>query len=77
MTGNHNYKRPAFDLIVKPVTLEDGVWLGSHSMVTQGVTCGSHAVLGVKSVASRDLDPYTIYSGHPCEPVRKREIEST
>ena len=75
MTGNHNYKKPTFDLIVKPVTLEDGVWIGSHAMVTQGVTCGSHAVLAVKSVASRDLDPYTIYSGHPCEPVRKREIE--
>ncbi|MEM7040372.1 MAG: WcaF family extracellular polysaccharide biosynthesis acetyltransferase [Bacteroidota bacterium] len=75
MTGNHNYKKPTFDLIVKPITLEDGVWIGAGAMVTQGVTCGSHAVLGVNSVASKDLAPYTIYAGHPCEEVRKREMK--
>ena len=76
MTGNHNYKRPTFDLIVKPVTLEDGVWIGSHAMVTQGVTCKSHSVLAVKSVTSKDLEPYMIYAGHPAQPVRERNIET-
>lgn len=75
MTGNHDYKKPTFDLIVKPVTLEDGVWIGSNAMVTQGVTCHSHSVLAVMSVASRDLDPYTIYAGHPCEAIRKRDLQ--
>ena len=75
MTGNHNYKKPTFDLIVKPVTLEDGVWIGSNAMVTQGVTCHSHSVLSVMSVASSDLDAYTIYVGHPCQPVRKRDLQ--
>ena len=74
MTGNHNYKKTTFDLIVKPVTLEEGVWLGSHCMVTQGVTCKSHAVLGVNSVASQDLEAYTIYGGNPCNEIRKRDL---
>ena len=76
MTGNHNYKKVTFDLIVKPITLEDGVWLGASSMVTQGVTCHSHAVLGVASVANTDLEGYTIYAGNPCQEVRKRVMES-
>ncbi|MFN8397399.1 MAG: WcaF family extracellular polysaccharide biosynthesis acetyltransferase [Bacteroidia bacterium] len=76
MTGNHNYKKVTFDLIVKPITLEDGVWLGAGSMVTQGVTCRSHSVLGVSSVASSDLEPYTIYGGNPCQVIRKREMEA-
>lgn len=74
MTGNHNYKLPTFDLIVQPITLEDGVWLGATSTVTQGVTCHSHAVLGVLSVASKDLEAYTIYGGNPCVVLRKREM---
>lgn len=74
MTGNHNYKSPTFDLIVKPIVLEDGVWIGAGAMVTQGVTCRSHAVLSVKSVASKDLEPYTIYAGNPCQAMRKREM---
>jgi len=75
MTGNHNYKKPTFDLIVKDVVLEEGVWIGSKAMVTQGVTCHSHAVLGVNSVTSSDLDAYTIYAGHPCRAIRKRDLQ--
>ena len=76
MTGNHNYKKVTFDLIVKPIVLEDGVWLGAGSMVTQGVTCFSHSVLGVAAVASFDLEPYTIYAGNPCQILRKRVMEA-
>lgn len=77
MTGNHNYKLETFDLIVKPITLEDGVWIGANAMVTQGVTCHSHAVLSVQSVASKDLEAYTIYAGHPCTEIRKREMQTS
>ena len=73
-TGNHDYKKPTFDLIVKPIVLEEGVWIGSGSMITQGVTCHSHAVLSVLSVASKDLEAYTIYAGNPCQEVRKRNM---
>lgn len=77
MTGNHDYKSPTFDLIVKPITLEDGVWIGSHAVVTQGVTCRSHAVLAVLSVASKDLDAYSVYAGNPCSFIRGREMKTT
>ncbi len=76
MTGNHNYKKVTFDLIVRPIVLEDGVWLGAGSMVTQGVTCFSHSVLGVAAVASFDLEPYTIYASNPCQILRKRVMEA-
>ena len=76
MTGNHNYKKPTFDLMVAPITLEDGVWVGAGAMITQGVTAHSHAVLAVNSVASKDLEPYTIYAGHPCSAIRKREMKA-
>lgn len=74
LTGNHNYKLSTFDLIVKEIVLEDGVWIGAKSIVTGGVVCKSHSVLGVNSVASQDLEPYMIYSGNPCKFIRKREI---
>ncbi|HEX2899244.1 MAG TPA: WcaF family extracellular polysaccharide biosynthesis acetyltransferase [Bacteroidia bacterium] len=76
MTGNHDYKKVTFDLMVKPIVLEDGVWLGARSTVTPGVTCHSHAVLGVGAVTNRDLDSYTVYAGNPCQPIRKRLMET-
>lgn len=74
VTGNHDFTSPAFDLQVAPVVLEDGVWLGAGSMVTPGVTCHSHSVLAVSSVASSALEPYFVYRGNPAVKVRQRAL---
>lgn len=74
LCGNHNYKKTTFDLMVGTITLAEGSWVGAHALVSPGVNVGSHAILAVKSVATRHLEPYTIYQGNPASPVRKRVI---
>lgn len=74
LCGNHNYKKPTFDLMIGEIALEDGSWVGAQSVVCPGVTLHSHSVLGVGSVANHDLDAYTIYQGIPAVKVRKRVI---
>ena len=74
LNGNHNYARPTFDLSVEPIVLEDGVWIGARSLVAPGVTCHSHSVLAVMSVASSDLQAYGIYRGNPAVKVRERQM---
>lgn len=75
LCGNHNFKKSTFDLIVKPITLEDGVWIGAKTTVCPGVTAKSHSVLTVGSILSQDMEPYTIYRGNPATSVKKRIIE--
>lgn len=75
LCGNHDYKKTTFDLITQPITLEDGVWIGAKAIVCGGVTCKTHSVLSVASIASKDLEPYGIYRGNPCEKIKSREIE--
>lgn len=72
LCGNHNYKKSTFDLMVGKIVLEDGCWVGAQSVVCPGITLHSHAVLGVASVANKNLDAYTIYQGNPAHMVRKR-----
>lgn len=74
LCGNHNYKSVLFDLIVQPITLEDGVWLGARSTVAGGVTCRTHAVLAACSFVTKELAAYTIYRGNPCKETGKRTI---
>jgi putative colanic acid biosynthesis acetyltransferase WcaF len=74
LTGNHNYKRTSFDLMLGPIVLEDGVWIGAKSIVCSGVTCFSHAVLSVQSVATANMDAYCIYQGNPAVKTSAREI---
>ena len=74
LCGNHNYKRPTFDLIVKPIIIEDGAWVGAQSTVCPGVTMHSHSVLAVGSITSKDLAPFSIYRGNPAIKVADRII---
>lgn len=74
LTGNHNYKTPFFELITGKIVVEDGVWIGAKSTVCAGVTCKTHSVLSVMSVASTNLEAYGIYQGVPAEKIRTRVI---
>jgi len=76
LTGNHDYRRPTFDLVTKPIWLADGVWIGAQSVVCPGITCQSHSVLAVGSMATRDMESYGIYQGNPAVWVRKRTIST-
>ena len=74
LTGNHDYKKVTFDLITAPVIIEDGVWIGAAAIVCPGVVCKTHAVLSVASVATKDLEPYSVYKGNPATKASERMI---
>lgn len=74
LTGNHNYKQETFDLVTGEIIIESGVWIGAKSIVCPNITCLSHAVLAVNSVAVQNLEPYTIYQGNPAVAIRRRII---
>jgi putative colanic acid biosynthesis acetyltransferase WcaF len=80
-TGNHDWSQPTFDLIVRPIRVETGAWVAAHSIVGPGVVIGEGAVLGLASVATKNLRPWTVYQGAPAVPVRARvivqELQST
>jgi putative colanic acid biosynthesis acetyltransferase WcaF len=75
ITGNHNYSSKKFELNSKPIIIDDGVWVCAKTIVVGGVTINSHAVLAINSMASCDLESYSIYSGNPAIFIKKRIIE--
>ena len=74
LTGNHDYSVQGFDLITKPIILEDGVWIGANAIVCPGITAQSHAVLTVAAVATKNLEAYSIYQGNPALKIKERVI---
>ena len=75
LCGNHDYKSTTFDLMIGPITIESGAWIGAKSIVCPGVSIGSHAILSVGSLANKDLEAYTIYKGNPAVKCKERIIE--
>nr|WP_297165210.1 WcaF family extracellular polysaccharide biosynthesis acetyltransferase [uncultured Dysgonomonas sp.] len=74
LCGNHNYKKVCFDLMVGDILLEDGVWVGAQSIVCPNVSLFSHSILSVGSVATKNLEPFTVYQGNPAIKIRERII---
>jgi len=60
----------------RPIRLDLLAAIGAHSVVMPGVTLNEGAVLGAMSMARRSLDPWTIYAGVPCVPLRAREQDA-
>lgn len=73
-TGSHDFKKTGFDLITRPITLNDGAWVGAGAWVGPGVTFGSHAVLTAGSVTAKNLDAYGIYRGNPATFAKQRDV---
>ncbi|GAB3195558.1 putative colanic acid biosynthesis acetyltransferase WcaF [Pontibacter aydingkolensis] len=74
LTGSHDYTKSSFNLDVGEILIEDGAWIGAKSIVCPNVTCFSHSVLAVGSIATTNLEAYTIYQGNPARAKRKRNI---
>jgi putative colanic acid biosynthesis acetyltransferase WcaF len=75
LCGNHNYAKTTFDLMTGEIILEDGVWIGAQTVVCPGVTCSSHSILTVGSVATKNLGPFGIYQGNPAAKIKERTFE--
>jgi putative colanic acid biosynthesis acetyltransferase WcaF len=76
LTGNHDYTISSFPYRLGTIKLEDGVWIGAHSIVCPNVICRSHSILTVNSVATKELEAWNIYSGNPATAIRLRKIVS-
>ena len=74
LTGSHDHSKETFDFISSPIIIEDGAWIGARAVVVGGVTCHTHSILGINSVAESNLQPYIIYKGNPAVPVIQRNI---
>jgi putative colanic acid biosynthesis acetyltransferase WcaF len=75
-TGNHDWSKPNFDLIVKEVVIEAGAWAAVSSLILPGSRLASHTILGAGSVLSGDTEPYGIYVGVPAVKVKERVIRA-
>ena len=65
-TGNHDLRKPEVPYSGKPITLEDGVWIGAQAFVGPGVKVGEDTAVFAGSVVTKNLEPGKIYQGNPC-----------
>ena len=60
-----------FRTFAKPVTIEDGVWIGGGAILLPGVTIGRNSVIGAGSVVTRSIPENSVAVGNPCRVIRR------
>lgn len=78
-TRNHRFDRldipmceQGFDM-VKPVIIEDDVWIGGRVTILPGVHVGTGVVIGAGAVVTKDVPEYSVIAGVPARIVKKRK----
>ena len=54
----------------KPIVIGDNVWLGFDVVVLKGVTIGEGAIIGAKSVVTRDIPAWSVAAGNPAKVIK-------
>ena len=48
------------------------VWIGYGVTIMPGIKIGDGAIIGTKSVLTKNVEPYSIVGGNPAKEIRKR-----
>jgi putative colanic acid biosynthesis acetyltransferase WcaF len=73
-TGTHDYNQLGFPLITRPIHIGDEVWIAAVVFVHPGIIIGEGCVIGARSVVTKDMPSWMICAGHPCKPLKLRDI---
>ena len=59
------------DVEAAPITIQDRVWIGFDAVILKGVTLGEGAVVGARSVVTKNVDAYSVVAGNPARVVKR------
>jgi putative colanic acid biosynthesis acetyltransferase WcaF len=71
-TGNHDWSDLRFGLVVRPITLETGCWVGAQARLAPGAHLEEGAVVTLGSTAAGRLAARMVHAGTPARPVGPR-----
>lgn len=72
--GTHDYNKSDFPLITSPILIDDQAWIAAEAFIHPGVTIGKGAVVGARSVVTKDMPEWMVCAGHPCKPIKPRDL---
>lgn len=72
--STHDITDSKHALLLKPIVIEDQVWIAADAFIGPGVTIGQGAVVGARSAVFKNVESWSVVGGNPARFIKKREI---
>lgn len=72
LTGTHNVQSPNWELIAKPIVIEDYAWIATGATLLPGVKIGRGAIVGAGAVVAKSVASSAIAVGNPARCIGER-----
>ncbi|MDC6451869.1 putative colanic acid biosynthesis acetyltransferase [Alphaproteobacteria bacterium] len=66
-TATHNYNLDTFNLIAKPIRINNDAWICMDAFIAPGITVGSFSIALARSVVLNNIPSYEVYIGNPAK----------
>jgi acetyltransferase-like isoleucine patch superfamily enzyme len=75
---NHVFDNPDLPVSVqgekrKGVRIEEGVWIGTRSVILDGITIGKNSIIAAGSIVNKDVPSFSIVGGVPAKIIKFRK----
>lgn len=72
--SSHDFTKQDFPLILKPIKIEDSVWIAADAYVAPGRTVREGCVVAARAAVFKDTSPWTVVGGNPARYIKDRKI---
>ncbi|SBO12203.1 Maltose O-acetyltransferase [Vibrio mediterranei] len=72
--GSHDYCDPTLPLLKPPVNIGSQVWVCADSFIGPGVSVNDGAVVGARSVVTKDVEQWSVVAGNPAKTIKRRVL---
>ena len=73
--STHDFTKPDFPLICKPITIGDSVWVAAEAFIGPGVIIEDGGVIGARASVFKNVDSWTVVGGNPAQFIKKRVLK--
>lgn len=73
--STHDYTKKDFPLILKPITIGNGVWVAADAFIAPGVSIENDAVIAARAVVIKNVEKNTIVGGNPAQFIKSISFE--
>jgi len=83
ISANHNYDGNSLEsipfdnkLLVKPIIINENVWIGNCVCIIPGIEIGEGAVIAMGTVVNKNVPPLAIVAGNPMRIIKYRDKQT-